>query len=200
MVMKKDGLVILGEANAKIKAIFFAGGIGVIPTDTLYGIVGSALIPEAVERIYKLRKRNKAKPMIVLIASLADLKLFDVKLSAKEAGFLKEYWPGKLSVIFKVSKKEFAYLHRGTQSIAFRLPKLAWLQKLLKETGPLVAPSANFEGEKPALTIKEAVKYFKNEIDFYLDDGKKNSAPSTLIKFERGKPVILRQGAVSIDS
>ncbi len=168
-------------------------------TDTIYGLVGSAILPEAVERIYRLRKRNKNKPMIVLISSIGDLKAFGVRLGAKESKFLRKYWPGKLSVILKVPSKKFFYLHRGTKSVAFRLPKLARLKKLLKETGPLVAPSANFEGERPAASIKEAKKYFKNKVDFYLDGGRQASKPSTLIDFRGKQPIVLREGAVNLD-
>ena len=64
-----------------IKKILLNHGVGVLPTDTLYGLVGSALSKKAVARIYKLRRRNPQKPFIILISSLADLKLFNIKLA-----------------------------------------------------------------------------------------------------------------------
>ena len=100
----------------------------------------------------------------------------------------------------KQALKKFEYLHRGTKTLAFRIPKAAWLRKLLQETGPLIAPSANFEGEPPALTIRAAKKYFGENVDFYADAGRLVSKPSTLIKIERGKVTVLREGAVKIDS
>ena len=60
----------------------------VIPTDTIYGIVGSALNPQVVERIYKLRKRAQDKPMIIIMSSIDDLKKFNVKLTEKQKEFL----------------------------------------------------------------------------------------------------------------
>src|SRR5258708_4354978 len=99
------------------------GGVGVIPTDTIYGIVGSALNPEAVEKIYRLRKRATDKPFIILISSIADLDKFGVKPSQKQKEFLEKNWPNPLSVILPVLDEKFKYLHRGKDSLAFRMPK-----------------------------------------------------------------------------
>ena len=174
------------------------GGVGVMPTDTIYGLVGSALLPGTVKRIYKLRKRNLKKPMIILIGSLRDLELFKVRLTGNEKNLLDKLWPGKVSVVLHCPHKKFSYLHRGTKSLAFRLPRLKWLRQVLLETGPLVAPSANWEGKKPATTVKEARKYFSWAADFYFDRGKLDSSPSTLIAFKNGRVMVLRRGAVKI--
>ncbi len=172
--------------------------IGVIPTDTIYGLVGKALSKRAVRRIYKLRGRNCKKPMIILIGSLSDLKLFKIKLDKKAEELLKKLWPGKISVILPSPDQKFYYLHRGTKTLAFRLPRKQQLTKLLKKTGPLVAPSANPEGLKPAETAKEAEKYFGDKADFYVDVGKLASLPSTLVAIKNGKVIIKRQGACKI--
>lgn len=171
------------------------GGVGVIPTDTIYGIVGSALNKETVERIYKLRKRNPSKPFIILIGSLEDLGKFDIKLTDKQKEFLKNNWPNSLSVVLECSEQKWEYLHRGTNSLAFRMPKDEKLLDLLKKVGPLVAPSANWEGEKPAESIEEARKYFAEDVDFYEDGGIIDSSPSTLISLkENGSFILLREG------
>ena len=175
-------------------------GVGVMPTDTLYGIVGSALKPDAVARIYKLRKRNLKKPMIVLISDMRQgtWDTFGIQLSKHERVILRKLWPNKLSVILPCRSKKFAYLHRGAKTLAFRHPKPKWLQNLLKKTGPLVAPSANWEGERPAKTIREAKRYFKNSVDFYLDRGRRAGKPSTLVEIKRGELRVLREGAVRV--
>jgi len=178
--------------------ILLRGGVGVLPTDTIYGIVGLALSKKAVARIYKLRKRNPKKPLIILISSLRDLKLFDIILNRETKKLLEKLWPGKVSVILPCRNKKFAYLHRGTKTLAFRLPKKRELTGLLKKAGPLVAPSANWEGHPPAKTAKAAKKYFGNKIDFYIDAGKLESLPSTLIEIKNGKINILRAGGGKI--
>lgn len=172
--------------NQDVIKILKSGGVGVIPTDTIYGVVGSALNKKTVERIYKLRKRNPKKPMIILIGDIKDLKKFGIK-------FEQENWPTKTSIIFPCASTKFKYLHRGTKTLAFRLPKSKKLRDFLKQTGPLVAPSANLEGESPSKTIKEAQKYFRNKVDFYVDAGKKISKPSRLVKIVDGKIIELRK-------
>lgn len=182
-----------------ISSILLSGGVGIFPTDTLYGVVGSALNKKTVERIYKLRKRDLKKPMIILISSLKDLEIFGLKITSEQKKILKEIWPGKISVILDCPLKKFSYLHRGTKTLALRLPKDKWLVNFLKKTGPLVAPSANISGEKPAGTFAETKKYFGEKVDFYIDKGKIKSKPSTLIKLdENGKIKVLRQGSVKI--
>jgi len=177
----------------KVGLLLKEGAVGVIPTDTLYGICGNALNKETVERIYKLRRRNPKKPMIILISSLKDLKKFQIKLNNFQERILNKLWPGKISVVLSCHNKKFFYLHRGVKTLAFRMPKNKELLEILKISGPLVSPSANFEGENPALTIREAKKYFKNKV-FYYNKGKLVSKPSTLIDLTSKKIKILRKG------
>ena len=179
-------------------SILKKGGIGVMPTDTLYGLVGSALVPETVERIYAVRKRDEGKPMIILISSQDDLKKFDVTINEEEKKILEKIWPAKVSVILSCPSEKFSYLHRGTKTLAFRFPNDKKLQALLKETGPLVAPSANPQGQEPARTIEEAKKYFVGSTDFYEDGGTLDSLPSTLVSLKGGKLEVIREGAVNI--
>ena len=160
-------------------------GVGILPTDTIYGLVGSALAQKTVERIYKLRKRNLKKPMIILIGSFKDLEKFKIKLDKRLKKILTKFWPGPVSIILPCSFKEFSYLHRGGKSLAFRLPKNKNLIKILLKTGPLVAPSANPEGLKSAIDIAEAKKYFKNKVDFYINKGKIKSKPSIILEVKR---------------
>lgn len=175
--------------------ILLEGGIGVIPTDTIYGIVGSALDSKTVEKIYKIRNRDLEKPLIILIGSIDDLQLFSINLDRKLQKILEKVWPGKISVILPCPLKKFFYLHRGKRFLAFRLPDDEKLLSLLEKTGPLVAPSANPEGFPPAETISQAKKYFGNTVDFYINGGKIKSAPSRIIQVKKRRISILRKGA-----
>lgn len=163
-----------------------------MPTDTIYGVVGSALSKKAVLRIYKLRRRNPKKPMIILIGAFKDLSRFGIRLDKEIKRKLNGFWPGRVSVILPCRLKKYAYLHRGTRTLAFRLPAKRDLRELLKFTGPLVAPSANIEGKRPARTIGEARKYFGGSVDFYIDAGKLDRAPSSLVKIEKSGIISLR--------
>jgi L-threonylcarbamoyladenylate synthase len=172
----------------------------ILPTDTLYGIVGSAMSKKVIERIYKIKGRHEKKPFIVLITSYKDLELFGVKIGEEQAKILEKFWPGKVTVVLTCLSKKFEYLHRGAKSIAFRMigQKNKNLFNLIKKTGPLVAPSANPSDLKHAETIAQAKKYFGDKIDFYLSNGSKKGESSTLVKFNNDKLIVLRQGEVFV--
>src|SRR3990167_998249 len=112
------------ENLPKIIKLIKDGKIGVIPTDTIYGIVGSALNKKTVEEIYRLKKRSKKKPFIILISKLDDLKKFDIKLTQSQTEFLKKIWPNPVSVVL--------------QKVAFRMPKD---EKLLENYANRVGPN-----------------------------------------------------------
>ncbi len=179
--------------SPRIAGILRKGGVGIIPTDTLYGIVASALDPRAVARIYRLRRRNPKKPSIVLIGDPGDLISFGVRPTAAQKKVLGKLWPGKFSIVFKVRTSR--YLDRGTGTLAFRLPASTALRRFLHIAGPIIAPSANFEGEPPALTVKEAKRYFGDKVDFYVGAGRENGKPSTVVTFKDGRLKVLRPGA-----
>lgn len=168
-------------------------GIAIYPTDTIYGIVGSAFSKKAVSRIYEIKGRDETKPFIILISKIKDLELFEIKISATQKKYLESVWPGKVSAILPCKSSKFKYLHRGTKSLAFRLPKKKSLMGILKKAGPLVAPSANPQGLEPAKNITEAKKYFGKTIDIYIANGKLEGKPSTLVSLLENEPKILRK-------
>ncbi len=168
------------------------GEIAVIPTDTTYGIVGSALNEKTVNEIYRLRKRDLDKPFILLISDLKDLKRLGAEVTEAQRKILNRVWPGPVSVVFKAEGKRFAYLHRGKHTIAFRIPKKWSLRKLLREVGPLVAPSANPQGLPVAKNISEARTYFGHHVGFYKNRGEVVSAPSRIIDITESVEKVLR--------
>ncbi len=187
--------------NPKLTDTFQQGRIAVMPTDTIYGLVCSALNREAVEKIYQLRRRAPEKPCIILIGDIAELEKFSIKLSREEKNKLKKYWsalspaspnrgesldgPGPVSIILDCLDDKFSYLHCGTKGLAFRIPQEPDLRNLLIRTGPLIAPSANTEGMPPAKNIAEARTYFGDAVDLYLDGGEIISQPSKVVEFCR---------------
>lgn len=164
----------------EIIGILKKGGVGVMPTDTLYGLVGSAFSEKAIKWIYKVKGREKGKKLIVLISKISDLKKFGISDSLIRAneGILQKVWPHAAKAMRGKPEPVSIILN----NIAFRLPNKKSLIEILKKTGPLVAPSANPSGLAPAKNIKEAQKYFSDKVDFYLAGGTLKSKPSTLIK------------------
>lgn len=172
------------------------GGVGVIPTDTVYGLACSAFNKEGLLRIYDLKGRDENKPPIILISHLTDLDLFGIQITDFEKKYLDKYWPGKVSFIFNLSK-DFSFLDKG-RGLAVRYPKEKKILVYLEKTGPLATSSANIQGFPPAINIKEAEKYFGSKVDFYEDGGTLNALSSTLVDLRDCQIKILRQGEVKI--
>lgn len=177
-----------------------SGAVGVLATDTIYGIVARALDTAAVERVYQVRGRRPDKPCIILIPSPDAVQKFGVQTDALATQILAKLWPGPFSVVLDAPSAEWSYLHRGTNTLAFRVPAHAQLRELLERTGPLIAPSANPEGMKPAATIEKAREYFGDSIDFYDDAGVRVGEASTVVRIHDGVATVLRQGAAVLPS
>ncbi len=170
------------------------GGVVIMPTDTVYGFVSMAGNPTAVSRVYTIRKRSTEKPCIILISDMNDVEKFGVSLGEAERETIRKYWPGPVSISIPCLEEKLAYLHRGTNSLAFRVPLLPGLQSLLREVGPIIAPSANPEGMPGAKNIEEARQYFGDLVDMYVDGGTIVSAPSKIIKVGKdGTETVLRE-------
>lgn len=184
----------------KIVLVIKQGSIVVLPTDTIYGIHASIFLPKTIERVYKLKGRKEEKPFIILINKIEDIKSLGINIKNGIKTFLKNVWPGKVSVIFPISNKKYSYLHKGSNTLAFRMPRDKFLAGIISKTGPLISTSVNPSRKMPAKDIIEAKKYFGNKVDLYIDDGDKKSSPSALIEIKDKKINILRQGSVKISN
>lgn len=170
------------------------GAIGIIPTDTVYGIVARAADPRAVARLYGLKHRE-LKPGTVIAANINQLVELGIKRRYLTA--VAQFWPGAVSIEIP---HQLEYLHQGTGRQAFRIPDDQELLSLLEITGPLQTTSANSPGEPPANNLTEAKKYFGNQVDFYVDGGDRSGRPpSTIIRVVDDAIEIIREGAVKID-
>lgn len=151
------------------------GGLAVLRTDTIYGIVARADDEQAVHRLYEVRDRNVAKSCIVLIADASQ------QYGANPCDLPEAVAPTSYVV---PAADAPSWLLRTNDELAYRIPRVEWLRELLRQTGPLIAPSANPEGLAPARTIDEARKYFGDEVDYYLDGGEvsEHVSPSQLIR------------------
>jgi len=177
--------------------LFALGAVGILPTDTVYGLVARAQDKKAVAKLYALKSRE-SKPGTIIAANqqqLIDLGLD--KEALEEAG---RFWPASISAVIPCVIK-LDYLDQGVGSLAVRIPDDAKLRQLLKVTGPLITTSANAPNEPTANTIAEARQYFGDKVDFYVDGGNLSGRkPSTVIRFSNGKLEVLRKGAVEIRS
>jgi L-threonylcarbamoyladenylate synthase len=174
--------------------VLIKNGIVIMPTDTIYGLVGKALEKSTVERIYNIKKRNPDKPCIILINNIKELEKFSIIPSREQREAIIKYWPGPVSIVLDCLNDKFIYLHRGTKTLSFRLPYSESLRNLLMKTGPLIAPSANPENFPPAKNVEEAKKYFGDSIDLYVDGGELKNKASKLIKLNNDDSItVLRE-------
>jgi L-threonylcarbamoyladenylate synthase len=184
--------------NAVNDQLQLSGAIGVIPTDTVYGVVARAADPAAVARLYQLKDREH-KPGTLIAASLEQLEALGLKHRYLKA--VEQFWPGAVSVVIPAADPALAYLHQGKQALAVRLPDNAELVKCLEQTGPLLTSSANRPGQPPANTAAQAKAYFGGQVDFYTDGGDLSGRqPSTVIRIIDDAIEVLRPGAVKIDT
>jgi L-threonylcarbamoyladenylate synthase len=171
------------------------GAVGVLPTDTVYGLVCQASNKQAVERLYDLKSRQH-KPGTIIAANIEQLVELGIKYRYLKA--VENFWPGPISVIIPCGE-EFSYLHRGLKGLAIRIPANKELSQFLVQTGPLLTTSANQPSEPDANNIKEAQKYFGGRVDFYVDgDDLSKSQPSTIIRIIDDAIEVVREGAIKI--
>ena len=111
---------------------------------------------------------------------------------AAERAMLASVWPGSVSVILPCPDTRWGHIHRGTETVAFRVPDDAELREFLSSSGPIIAPSANPSGLPPATTVEEADAYFHDDADFLVDGGRLSGVPSTVARIVDGKWDVLR--------
>ncbi len=172
-----------------------SGAVGVLPTDTVYGIVCRADQPESVDRLYQLKYREN-KPGTLIAASLEQL--VDLGIPRRYLTAVEQFWPNSISVVIPAGE-QLQYIHQGKFSIACRIPAAADVVSVLAQTGPLLTSSANMPGEPPAETVEQAVAYFGDSVDFYVDGGDLSGRDaSTVIRMVDDAVEVLRQGSIQV--
>jgi tRNA threonylcarbamoyl adenosine modification protein (Sua5/YciO/YrdC/YwlC family) len=177
-----------------LTACLLQGDVGVLPTDTVYGLVCCAADQQATTRLYALKSREH-KPGTVIAASIDQLTQLGIKPRYLKA--VEQFWPGAVSVQLP---NDLMHLTQGTGHTAFRVVSDPSLRKLLEQVGPLLTSSANQPGMPPANVLSEAEEYFGDQVDFYVDGGDLSGhQPSTVIRIVDDAIEILREGAVKIN-
>ncbi|SNR78499.1 L-threonylcarbamoyladenylate synthase [Desulfurobacterium atlanticum] len=178
-----------------IKCLICGGEIICSPTDTQFGLIGNALDIDAIKKVYQIKRRDSEKPLIVLFDSISRIRKYGVIIPNRYEGFLNKIWPERLTVILPLEENSPFKLLFNRNNIAVRIPKHEKLRKLIKETVPVFAPSANIQNEKPATTCEECKKHFENLISYCIK-GKCNSIPSTIISLTSNSIKLIREGVI----
>lgn len=175
------------------------GGLVAFPTETVYGLGGDAMHPEASAKIYAAKGRPSDNPLIVHIADMDALE--DIAQSVPEAAvkLADHFWPGPLTMIFPKKEAVPKSTTGGLETVAVRMPSHPVARALIRESGVYIAaPSANTSG-RPSPTKAEHVKEdLDGRIDMILDGGAVGiGLESTIVDLSTGVPTILRPGYIT---
>lgn len=175
------------------------GGIVIGPSDTVYGIYGDATNPEAIRKIFKIKKRVPEKAFPVFVKDIAAARKL-VYIDDRKARFLEKVWPGPVTVVFYYKEKLPKVLTGGKDTLGIRIPNHPVLLELLMRVDfPLAQTSANISGADPVRSLEEVLVTWKKErmIDLIVDAGELPKGPSTVVDFTRNNPIILRSGVLT---
>lgn len=166
-----------------------SGGVILYPTDTIWGIGCDATNPEAVARIYQIKKREDSKSMLVLMENPALLERY-VNDVPEVAWDLVEISTTPLTVIYPGAKNMAANLIAEDGSIGIRFTKEEFTAKLLQRfRRPIVSTSANITGQKSPACFDEISEEIKSQVDYivkYRQDDINPAQPSSIIKLWPG--------------
>ena len=179
--------------------VLHEGDIVVYPTDTLYALGADAFNEDAVKKVFILKKRPFGNPISVAVSSydsLQKIAFTDQRVRRLFDCFL----PGPLTLVLKKKRVVPDVVTAGSHKVAVRVPDNNVALDLLNHFGPLTATSANLHGMPVLCTTNNICKQFStNAVSVYLDDGRLDKKPSTIVDLTAEEPVILREGIISKD-
>ena len=165
------------------------GGLVAFPTETVYGLGAKAFDKAAERKIYRVKKRPRAKPLTIQVAGIKTVERLCSRLAPEAKRLAKRFWPGPLTMVLNASSGKKA---------GFRIPDNKIAISLIRRSGvPLVVPSANLSGKRAAVDAKKVLEYFYGRIDAVLDGGRTHiGVESTVVDMTGKRPRILRHGAI----
>ncbi len=193
------------QFQARIAEIIRGGGVIAFRTDTFYGLGADPFNESAVRRIRRLKGREEAKPILLLISDLEEVDRFITNQSQLFNQVANRFWPGPLTVVSVARQALPSVLTAGTKTIGLRLPDDENLRALVRLCGgALTATSANTAGEPPARSATEVENYFAQNIDLVqgidliIDGGEVTATqPSTVLDLTVAQPRLMREGAIT---
>jgi L-threonylcarbamoyladenylate synthase len=178
------------EVAAEAADVLGRGGLVILPTDTVYGVAALPGRADAVERIYRAKRREQRKPIPLLASSMDAVAIFGATLGKHERRLAQRFWPGPLTLILQVNS--------GYEG--FRVPDHITALAILRAAGGVLrVSSANLSGEPPALTAEQAMTALGPSVELIVDAGRVagKGEPSAVVKMEQGNLRVLREGPIS---
>ncbi len=179
--------------------IMRAGGIIVFPTSGLYGLGADATNRDAVQRIFALKSRSLAKPILVLVSGPGQLGRWVTEIPPNARSLIDRYWPGRITLVFNARPCLPANVTAGTGKIGIRVPAHPVARDLVTAVDfPVTATSANLAGQPGCATLKHIAPGLAANAELVLDAGLLGGRGSTVIDVTIDPPKVLRSGTVAI--
>ena len=179
-------------------SILRQGGLVAFPTDTVYGLGAGVNIPQAVERVYRVKERPPNMALPLLLADISQISEVAEPVPPIAWLLAKKFLPGALTIVLPKSKSVPDTITAGGKTVAIRIPAHPVPVALVQGLGmPIVGTSANLSGKPSALTAGDVYSQFGDRVDLVIDGGRyRGSRESTVIDITGEVPVILREGAI----
>ena len=180
-------------------ALIARGELVAFPTETVYGLGGDALRPEAAKKIYEAKGRPSDNPLIVHISEYADLQRIAKEIPPQAKALSDAFWPGPLTMIVKKKDTVPDTTTGGMDTVAVRMPNHPVALALIRESGCLIAaPSANTSGRPSPTEASHVAEDMEGRIPMILDGGPVGiGIESTIIDLTEEKPMVLRPGYIT---
>jgi L-threonylcarbamoyladenylate synthase len=176
-----------------------AGGLVVLPTDTVYGIGTDAFDSHAVTGLLSAKGRGRDMPVPVLVGSWSTVDGLVLSVSQQARALIEAFWPGELSLILPQAPSLAWDLGNTRGTVNLRMPLHPVALDLLREVGPMAVSSANRTGQSPPATAEQAREQLGDSVSVYLDGGPSGEpVASTIVDLTQEQPRVLRQGAVGL--
>jgi L-threonylcarbamoyladenylate synthase len=194
-MIQKDNV----KTQAQAAKVISEGGVIAFRTDTFYGLGADPFNECAVRRIRRLKGREEAKPILLLISDLDVVDRFIINQGQSFEPVANRFWPGPLTLVSVARTELSPDLTAGTNTIGLRLPDDENVRALVRSCGgALTATSANTSGQRPARTATEVENYFAQGIDLIIDGGEVTvTQPSTVLDLSLAQPHLIREGAIT---
>lgn len=180
-----------------LKHLLLNNQVIAFPTETVFGLGVVASNKTAFDNLVKIKRRPPDKPFTLMCSSIDEMQKY-VVFTNKSLRIAEFFMPGSLTMILPVARNVPEYITLGTKFIGIRIPETIGLRDLISYVGcPLLVPSANKSGDKPATTVEEVKNYFDDEIEVCVDGVCSTNEPSTIIMIDKDDLKIIRQGPIS---
>lgn len=174
------------------------GGVVAFPTETVMGLGVVYNDHKAYNRLNKVKERPEDKPYTLMVKNVEEIAKYAVIDEATQR-VIDSFMPGSLTILVKVKKNSVpSYVTHNTDIIGIRVPTNIEARILLDMVSiPLLVPSANKSGSKPALNSDEVKQIFGQELDFVMSGKAKGEVPSTIVDLTKESPKVVRPGPIS---